>query len=302
MSLLIAIRDGAFALASLLLAGLVSANVRQLAAAKKWDNFFLRGWDFCAALLPKALGAGWKEKWWFWISLGLSAGIAGSLWAVSLSLPPGGTIAEPTAALRTQIADLQAALETTTHQRDEALRRAGMPVGPPPVVVPPTADEARAKLSVWRSVEQLMGDLNRLLDQGDAMLDSWLSDAKQSQSAIASRGHQFAQQISEFRLKLESAHDSFAGSYGDVAGLLKEAVRAPGRTPVPGSIFDQVIRSSEGFANELNASANSVLELQDRMEPHANILRKNLQAVRIWDQHIKQTATVNRDALAKASR
>jgi hypothetical protein len=59
-----------------------------------------------------------------------------------------------------------------------------------------------------------------------------------------------------------------------------------------------VIRSSEGFANELNASANSVLELQDRMEPHANILRKNLQAVRIWDQHIKQTATVNRDALA----
>jgi ElaB/YqjD/DUF883 family membrane-anchored ribosome-binding protein len=245
----------------------------------------------------------WREKWWFWVTFGLSVGIAVSLWIVSLSLPTtNNNVAETTAALRTQIANLQAALDATTQQRDEALRRAGMTPAPPPVVFPPTADEIRTKLSVWKNITQLTNDLARLLDQGDAMLDAWSADAQDNQSLEATKAHQFAGSIYNFRLKLESTHDSLAGNYADIAELLREAVRSGGRTPVPGTIFDQLIRSSETFADELSGPANSFSELRDRVDPSADILRKDLQAVRNWGQRIIHTATVNGDALAKASK
>jgi hypothetical protein len=303
MSVVVAIRDGAAGLAFLLLAGFVSANVRRLAAEKGLDNFLLRAWDYAAAFLPRAFGMAWREKWWFWVTFGLSVGIAVSLWIVSLSLPTtNNNVAETTAALRTQIANLQAALDATTQQRDEALRRAGMTPAPPPVVFPPTADEIRTKLSVWKNITQLTNDLARLLDQGDAMLDAWSADAQDNQSLEATKAHQFAGSIYNFRLKLESTHDSLAGNYADIAELLREAVRSGGRTPVPGTIFDQLIRSSETFADELSGPANSFSELRDRVDPSADILRKDLQAVRNWGQRIIHTATVNGDALAKASK
>jgi hypothetical protein len=66
----------------------VSANVRQLAAAKGWDGFLLRGWDYGVALLPRAIGGAWhKSRWWFWLTMGLSGGIAASLWLVT-AFPP----------------------------------------------------------------------------------------------------------------------------------------------------------------------------------------------------------------------
>jgi len=287
MSVVVAIRDGAAGLAFLLLAGFVSANVRRLAAEKGLDNFLLRAWDYAAAFLPKAFGMSWREKWWFWVTFGLSVGIAVSLWIVS---PTTNNVAETTAALRTQITNLQATLDTVTQQRDEALRRAGMQSAPPPVVLPLTADEIRAKIDVWKSIVQLMADLTHLLDQGDAMLDTSLDNGRgKNQSLETTKAHQFARAIYDFRLKLESTHDSLAGHYADVAELLKETVRSGGRTPVPGTIFDQATRSSEGFANELSASS-------------ADILREDLQAVRNWGQRITNTATANRDALVASSK
>lgn len=149
------------------------------------------------------------------------------------------------------------------------------------------AESITAKNSVWRSVGQQMTDLFNLLDQGDAMLDTWLADTQADRSAEMKKAQEFSAAAYNFRLKLESAHDSLAGDYADIAGYLKDTVRAPGRTPVPGSIFDQLIRSSDGFANELNSSPD---HLEDRVTPRVHILRKDLQTVRNWERQLKQTA------------
>lgn len=87
MKVLQIFRIAASTVTLMLLAGFISANVRQLAGAKHWDNILLRAWDYCASLVPTALTVTWREKWWFWLLFGLSAGCAVALWAVSLLNP-----------------------------------------------------------------------------------------------------------------------------------------------------------------------------------------------------------------------
>jgi hypothetical protein len=98
MTLVEAVRDGASAVAFLLLAGFVSANVRRLAAEKGWDNILLNLWDWSAHQVRRISGSSdprvddfivmpWRGKWLFWLALGLSVGIAISLWLVSV-FPP----------------------------------------------------------------------------------------------------------------------------------------------------------------------------------------------------------------------
>jgi hypothetical protein len=123
-----AIRYGASGLAGVLLTAFIGANVRSLAAAKGWDNLLLRAWDWVAdrvrTYLPglnRFLAMVWRGKWWFWLTLGLSSGIAISLWLVSLSPPPS----PEDASLRAEVRQLQAALDKTTRERDDAKRNAG---------------------------------------------------------------------------------------------------------------------------------------------------------------------------------
>jgi hypothetical protein len=74
-----AIRDAAWAVAAFLLVAIftayISANVRQLAAYLKWDSHFLRLWRGIEKLSQCKL----REKWWLWLCLGASAGLAMSL-------------------------------------------------------------------------------------------------------------------------------------------------------------------------------------------------------------------------------
>jgi hypothetical protein len=74
------LRTAATWLASGLALNLIGANVRHFAAAKGFDNLLTRGWDWCAARMPLALSVAWREKWWFWLVLGASAGLAVALW------------------------------------------------------------------------------------------------------------------------------------------------------------------------------------------------------------------------------
>ena len=69
-------------------AGLISANVRQLAADRDWDQYLLRAWNALPVGIHNLLAgvshhlAGWqllRQLWWLWLVLGLTGGLGAAL-------------------------------------------------------------------------------------------------------------------------------------------------------------------------------------------------------------------------------
>jgi len=65
-----------------------------------------------------------------------------------------------------------------------------------------------------------------------------------------------AKSVSNFRVKLETLRNSYF-NYVDVAEALKEAAISGGRPQVPGSIFDRLLRSIDGFAQQVRSDDHS---------------------------------------------
>jgi hypothetical protein len=163
----------------------------------------------------------------------------------------------------------------------------------PPVIQPPptlSREEKDARIAVWKLVVQRMDELASLLNQGDAMLDTWHRDIQVNRAEEIKKTQDFAADAYKFRLKLESTHHSIIGSYSDIADVLKVAVRPPGAEGAPGSIFAQFVRSANDFSEGLNSSTDfDPKNLQIGITPIAQIFRKNLSTVRTWEQEIKRT-------------
>src|ERR1700733_14123878 len=219
-------RNSAGAIAAFLvlavISSLISANVRTAATKRRWDTILDTFIDQVAAIpvigrlvsSARAMIAGWgplQRRWWLWLALGLSGGIAISLWAVSFSPSRGGgdELPKATASLERQITQLQAALENVTRQRDDALRLTGLPPAPPPPNL--SAEDIKTMIGVWKSVEQQMNDLSALLDEGDAMLETWAVETEANRSAEIKKAQDFSAKASNFRInKLKSINDFLA--------------------------------------------------------------------------------------------
>lgn len=174
------------------------------------------------------------------------------------------------------------------------------PSAPPPAS-PPTLsrEEKDAKIAIWKLLVQRMDELAAILSQGDAMLDTWPVDTPANPSAEIKKAQDFAGAAYKIWMKLEATHDTVAGNYADIADLLKVTVRPPGRPPMPGSIFEQFARSANEFSNELISSPDYVPQtLQNRIAPLSQILRKDLKAVRAWEQEITR---VSQDQISSLS-
>jgi hypothetical protein len=154
---------------------------------------------------------------------------------------------------------------------------------------PLSGGEKDAKIAVLKLVVQRMDDFATLLTQGDAMLDTWQRDIQANRPEEIKKIQDFAADAYKFRLKLESTHHSIVGSYRDVADLLMVAVRPPGAEGVPGSIFAQFVRSADNFFDEVNSSTVSDPKTLD-ITTIAQILRKNINDIRIWEREVKRTS------------
>jgi hypothetical protein len=283
----------------------ISANVRRYAAATGTDAYLERFMGYPRVALAfkwVRLNGDWRRirrVWWLWLILGLSVGTAVTLWTVWM-LPSGPeNLMNENASLRTDVANLKVSLKTTVQQLDDALKHAGLSL-PPTVDVPQTPLEIRTKITAWKNVDVTMKDLASLLDRGDEMLNTWFEDAQKDQSGEAARANDFAKAFRNVRLELENLHNRMAGKYPDIANPLKEAVRPPGRPPVPGTIFDQMAVTTVNFADELSTSANTPDDLRDRVGSPADLLRNDLHEIRNWVHGILQTSKTNREALARA--
>lgn len=119
-------RDVATAIAVFLFLGLVSglitSNVRVLAADKGWDQIFLTLWRRIEAH-PRALAvlrmaADLRNRWWFWLSLGLSAGLALALWILPISPShESASISPAPQSSSDQTADAAADVRKLEHER-----------------------------------------------------------------------------------------------------------------------------------------------------------------------------------------
>lgn len=83
-----------------IITSLIGANIRTVAAKRGWDTVLDKGIAELMAVpivgrvitYTRDMIGGWvplRRRWWLWLFLGLSLGVAASLWTISL-LPPEG--------------------------------------------------------------------------------------------------------------------------------------------------------------------------------------------------------------------
>jgi hypothetical protein len=96
---------------------LIGANIRKLAEEQKWDNLFLRWWA--------SMTADWettRRRWWLWLLLGVSGGLAGALWLISAypNPPSAEEIAKATEPIQRDLRAANEKLKAMTVPASEA--------------------------------------------------------------------------------------------------------------------------------------------------------------------------------------
>ena len=211
--------------------------------------------------------------------------------------PPTKEQMEAVAApLRRQIGQLEAALRDMTRQRDAGLLNPQTPI--PETSKPTTnlnAEDIAAKIVVWKSIELKMDDLAPILNNGYNMLASWERDFRSEPSGEIEIVGKLTNSVADFRAKLARLRDNYL-NYADIADALKEITISGGRPPVPGTIFDKLIRSSEAFAQELRSPSQN---FEAEMTTYVGALKRDLDAIRDWRNTIARTAVSQAQELAK---
>jgi hypothetical protein len=185
-------------------------------------------------------------------------------------------------------------------ERDAVIQQHATPQTPPQQGIPQaaqanlTAEDIAKKIGVWQSIDQQMNSLAKVLDQGYTML---AAAAQINPSELAQKAAELGVSVYKLRLELEMLHNSYYDD-ADVVVTLKEAVRAGGRTPVPGTVFDRLIRSFEGFSNELRSFVNSPPQNLEN-SPYITALKRDLNAAQVWLSANRATAATKSQELSQ---
>jgi hypothetical protein len=185
-----------------------------------------------------------------------------------------------------------------TRQRDEALRRINpLPAQPPQSNL--TADQIATKIDVWASIDQQMNSLARILNEGYSMLDTWVSNSRSDHAAATKRAQALAESVSQYRAQLDNLRRTYI-EFPDIAETLKEAINPPGRPTEDSTIFDRLLRSTGGFAQELGSLGDPLPEnLENVMRARAGAVRRDLNAVREWQSKTRTAAANSINQLQK---
>jgi hypothetical protein len=132
------------------------------------------------------------------------------------------------------------------------------------------ADEIETKIAIWKSIQLQMDDLTSIINRGNNMLATWARDFKSNPSNEIGIVNDLANYVTNFRAKLARMRDDYI-SYADVADTLNEVVISGGRPPVPGTVFDRLTRSIDGFAQVLRSPSQ---DFEIEMMPHAGSTQK----------------------------
>ena len=178
------------------------------------------------------------------------------------------------------------------------------PEKPPPVTPFPqerlSSEDIATKIGVWRGVDQQLNDLARVLNAGYLMLDTWLPDTVASRLEEIKKVEALGASVVKLRADFERLRNAYV-TYADIADTLKEVAISGGRPPIPGTVFDRLIRSIDAFATQLGTFSDQLPEnFEDKMRPYVGALTRDLNLVREWQSTIRQAAAANEKQLSKA--
>jgi hypothetical protein len=191
---------------------------------------------------------------------------------------------------------------------------------PPPVVSPPHQpprttittgpsttpvalgpEDIRIKITIWESVERQMADLDTRLNRASELLDTWQSGFPKERGEMRTLNG-LSGSIHDIRKRLEGLRTSYT-NYADVDAALKAATITPGAPMIPGSIFDQLIRSLDAFTQQLGSLVDPLpQDAETTMAPYVTAVRRNLNAVKAWQSDTQKIAATEREKLRTAAR
>jgi hypothetical protein len=196
-------------------------------------------------------------------------------------------IAAAAGTLKQQMSQLQSALQDMTRQRDAALSKQQQ-VNPQsqPAPFDLNANDIATRIVVWKSVGLQMDSLTTILNTGNNLLFTWVANFRADPPGTIGKIAEFANEVAAFRAKMARLRDNYI-SYPDIADALKETIISGGRPPVPGTIFDRLIRSSENLGQELHSPPQ---DFEISLTPHVGALKRDLDAVIEWRDKIGRLA------------
>lgn len=307
---------------------LAESNVRHFLEDRGWDTFLSRALDVMPGFLahyatwlgiglifgaaaviwliwafPHRLGDHYqlpKTRRTQWMTAGAAAILVAGAFYFSLNQPQLTPIVihipptvEDTAKAT---APIQSKLDDMTRQRDAALSHSQQTAPPSRPFQPNlSADDIATKIAVWKSIQLQMDDLAAIINRGNNMLATSVRDFRSNPSNEIEIVNNLSVSVGSFRAKLARIRDNYI-SYADIADALKEVVISGGRPAVPGTIFDRLIRSIDGFGQELRSPSK---DFEIEITPHMGALKRDLDAVRDWHNKIEQTADNQSKELTK---
>jgi hypothetical protein len=195
--------------------------------------------------------------------------------------------------------ELQAKLNAALRERDAALKArdaAQSPTGPTtgPTTYPEqvlSAEDRAINVGVWQNIAQQLNELSRILNRGYTIVDTWLPDMQTNRAEELKKVQDLATAVSALRIKLDRLRASYF-NYADIAEALKETSIPAGRPQVPGSIFDRLIRSTDGFGQELASPADPIpQDVESTMMSQVGALKRDLNAMREWQTAIQRVTS-----------
>jgi hypothetical protein len=162
-----------------------------------------------------------------------------------------------------------------------------------------SAEDIATKIGVWQSINQQMNDLAGILNQGYAMLDKWLPDAKSNRTDLINRATALEASVQKFRTGLDQLRSLYLKDT-DIATAL-DAVHLPGgRVDASYSVFTSLPYSIVQFVQHLqNLSDPLPKDVEYEMVPYIGAFRRDLNAMRDWQSQVRQTAATQDAELSK---
>lgn len=222
--------------------------------------------------------------------------------ATAPAVPPMGVgftqqqVDDKVATATKPLQDQIAALQRDNNSLRQARSLNGVPVQPSTSL---SAADIATKIGVWQSVNQRMDDLAKILNEGYAMLDHWLPDAKSNRTDLINRANRLENAVQNFRIELDQLRNLYLKD-ADIAAALQAVYMPGGRVDPSYSVFTSLPNSIHGFAHHLQGLGDPLpASIENEMIPYVGAFRRDLNALRDWQSQVRQTAASQDAELSK---
>jgi hypothetical protein len=153
-----------------------------------------------------------------------------------------------------------------------------------------TADDVRALIDVWRSVNEQVANIISITNNGQAIVANWPQSVAGNSTGLADNLFQMKTAISQRRTSLQSLY-SFYQKFPNVASTLDQVSKA--------GIFDRLYQACDSFEREVrNLPKPPPKNFENTLRPYAGELKGAVQAMANWASDTRNFANVQSQELS----